>query len=87
MQKNTPQHADVIGEVERLKHFFRTTPILIKEWHENGMVVHDIPAFVEAELRAALTFNPTHYFNPPLLRLQLLEQAIRKQTGSDFEGQ
>ena len=81
MIKVVQQHPEVLKEVDRLQVFFETTPILIKEWIEGCMVVKDIPAFIEMELNAARTFNPTHYFNPPLKRLQQLEQAILNQTG------
>ena len=43
------------------------------------MVVKDIPEFIRLELNAAATFNPKHPFNPPLKRLQQLEQTIRTQ--------
>jgi|GEM_PF-1576457 len=79
--KQVPQHPEVLQEVERLRHFFETTPILLREWRNGCMIVKDIPAFIRLELNAARTFNPSHYFNPPLRRLQLLEQAIRNQTG------
>jgi hypothetical protein len=82
MIKVVQQHPEVLKEADRLQHFFETTPILIKEWKEGCMVVKDIPTFIEMELNAARTFNPTHYFNPPLKRLQQLEQAILNQTGS-----
>lgn len=82
MIKVVQQHPEVIKEADRLKVFFETNPILIKEWKEGCMLVKDIPAFIDMELNAARTFNPTHYFNPPLKRLQLLEQAILNQTGS-----
>ena len=79
MQKDTPQHPEVLKEVQRLKEYFETTPILIKEWREGCMVVKDIPAFIKLELNAAATFNPKHPFNPPLRRLQQLEQTIKNQ--------
>ncbi|KAA5532624.1 hypothetical protein F0919_17740 [Taibaiella lutea] len=79
MQKQVPQNPEVISEVARLKEFFETTPILIKEWREGCMVVKDIPKFIQLELNAAATFNPQHPFNPPLKRLLLLEQAVRNQ--------
>jgi hypothetical protein len=77
--KTLPQHPEVLTEVARLKTLFETTPILLREWKEGCMVVADIPAFVELELNAALTFNPSHYFNPPLERLRQLEHAVRNQ--------
>lgn len=64
------QHPEVLKEVTRLKEYFETTPILIKEWHEGCMHVKDIPEFIKLELNAAETFNPKHPFNPPLKRLQ-----------------
>ncbi|MBT2561335.1 hypothetical protein J7E50_10875 [Pedobacter sp. ISL-68] len=79
MQKDTPQHPEVLQEVARLKEYFDTTPILIKEWRQGCMVVKDIPEFIKLELNAAATFNPKHPFNPPLRRLQQLEQSIRNQ--------
>ena len=82
MIKQIPQHPEVLKEAERLQHFFETHPILINEWIEGCMRVTDIPAFISLELHAARTFNPTHYFNPPLRRLQQLEQAIKNQTGA-----
>lgn len=82
MIKVVPQHPEVLKEAERLQHFFQTTPILIKEWKEGCMQVKDIPAFIEMELNAARTFNPNHFFNPPLKRLQQLEKAILHQTGT-----
>ena len=82
MIKTVPQHPEVLKETDRLKHFFETNPILLKEWKDGCMVIKDIPSFIEMELNAARTFNPTHYFNPPLKRLQLLEQAVLNQTVS-----
>lgn len=80
--KQIPQHPEVLKEVERLQHFFETTPILLREWREGCMIVKDIPAFIRLELNAARTFNPAHYFNPPVRRLQQLEKAIQNQTGN-----
>lgn len=82
MIKVVPQHPEVLKEADRLQHFFETHPILIKKWKEGCMQVKDIPSFINMELNAARTFNPTHYFNPPLKRLQQLEQAILNQAGS-----
>jgi hypothetical protein len=79
MRKDVPQHPEVLQEVARLKEYFETTPILIKEWREGCMVVKDIPEFIRLELNAAATFNPSHPFNPPLKRLLQLEQTIRNQ--------
>ena len=79
MQKDLPQHPEVVKELARLKEYFETTPILLKEWREGCMVVKDIPEFIRLELNAAATFNPKHPFNPPLKRLQQLEQTIRMQ--------
>jgi hypothetical protein len=79
MQKDAPQHPEVLKEVARLKEYFETTPILIKEWREGCMIVKDIPEFIRLELNAAVTFNPKHPFNPPLKRLQQLEQTVRNQ--------
>lgn len=80
MIKVLPQHPEVLQEVERLKHFFETNPILIKEWREGCIIVKNIPEFIRLELNAARTFNPAHFFNPPLNRLKQLEQAILNQT-------
>ncbi|WP_118952347.1 DUF6965 family protein [Taibaiella helva] len=82
MIKQHPQHPEVLKEADRLQHFFDTTPILIQEWREGCMFVRNIPEFIHMELHAARTFNPTHYFNPPLRRLQQLEKAILNQTGA-----
>ena len=82
MIKAVPQHPEVLKEADRLQHFFETNPILIKEWRNGCMLVADIPAFIKMELTAARAFNPSHFFNPPLKRLQQLEQAIQNQTGS-----
>jgi len=82
MIKVLPQHPEVLQEADRLQQFFETNPILIKEWREGCMFVRDIPAFIKLELNAARTFNPSHYFNPPLNRLKQLEQAILNQTVS-----
>lgn len=82
MIKQVPQHPEVLKEVERLQHFFETNPILIKEWKDGCMLIKDIPNFIALELHAARTFNPSHYFNPPMRRLQQLEQAILNQTGA-----
>jgi len=79
MQKDTPQHSEVLAEVARLKHFFETTPILLKEWREGAMIVRNIPEFIKLELHAATHFNPKHPFNPPLKRLQQFEKAVRNQ--------
>lgn len=80
MIKQLPQHPEVLKETDRLQHFFETNPILIREWREGCMLVKDIPEFISLELHAARTFNPSHYFNPPLRRLQQLEKAIANQT-------
>ena len=80
MIKVLPQHPDVLKEAERLQLFFETNPILIKEWREGCMYVKDIPEFIKLELNAARTFNPAHFFNPPLNRLKQLEQAVLNQT-------
>ena len=85
MIKTLPQHPEVLQEIERLKHFFETNPILIKEWHEGCMVVKNIPEFIKLELNAARTFNPAHFFNPPLSRLKQLEQAILNQANIKME--
>lgn len=79
MQKEQKQHPEVLAEVARLRHFFETTPILLKEWKEGAMLVKDIPEFIKLQLHAAETFNPKHWFNPPLKRLQQLEQAVKNQ--------
>lgn len=79
MRKDTPQHPEVLKEVERLKIYFETTPILLKEWREGCMYVKDIPEFIRLELKAAETFNPNHPFNPPLRRLQQFEKAVQNQ--------
>lgn len=79
MQKEMPQDPAVIAELARLKTFFETNPILLREWREGCMLVTDIPEFIRLELNAAKTFNPKHPFNPPLKRLQQLEKAIRNQ--------
>lgn len=81
MIKQQPQHPEVLKEVDRLQHFFETTPILLREWKEGCMRIKNIPEFVAMELHAARTFNPAHYFNPPMRRLQQLEKAILSQTG------
>jgi hypothetical protein len=85
MIKVLPQHPEVLEEVERLQQFFETNPILIKEWEEGCMSVKNIPEFIRLELNAARTFNPAHFFNPPLTRLKQLEQAILNQTTSKTE--
>lgn len=82
MIRQVPQHPEVLKEADRLQHFFETNPILLREWREGCMLVRNIPEFINMELHAARTFNPVHYFNPPLRRLQQLEQAIRNQTGA-----
>lgn len=79
MQKQVSQHPEVLIEIARLKLFFETTPILIKEWRDGCMIVKDIPKFMQLELNAAATFNPLHFFNPPLKRLQMLEEAVKNQ--------
>lgn len=76
---NMQQTPEILEEIKRLQHYFETTPILLKEWKEGCMLVKDIPTFINAQLNAAATFNTAHYFNPPLLRLQQLEQAIKNQ--------
>lgn len=81
MIKVLSQHPEILKEADRLEHFFQTHPILIKEWKEGCMNVKDIPAFIDMELNAARSFNPGHYFNPPIKRLQQLEQAVLHQTG------
>lgn len=80
MIKTIPQHPEVLQEIERLKLFFETNPILIKEWNDECISVKNIPEFIRLELNAAKTFNPAHFFNPPLNRLQRLEQVILNQT-------
>jgi len=85
MIKMIPQHPDVLKEADRLQLFFETNPILIKEWREGCMHIKNIPEFIKLELNAARTFNPMHYFNPPLNRLKQLEQAILNQTTSRVE--
>ena len=85
MIKVIPQHPDVLKEADRLQLFFETNPILIKEWREGCMHIKNIPEFIKLELNAARTFNPMHYFNPPLNRLKQLEQAILNQTTSRVE--
>ncbi len=82
MIKQLPQHPEVLKEADRLQHFFETNPILIREWKEGCMLVKDIPEFISLELHAARTFNPSHYFNPPLRRLQQLEKAIVNQVSA-----
>jgi hypothetical protein len=82
MIKVTPQHPEVLKEADRLQHFFETNPILLPEWKEGCLHVKDIPAFIQMELAAARAFNPNHFFNPPLKRLQQLEKAILTQTNS-----
>ena len=79
MQKSTKPDPAILAEVERLKQYFETTPVLIKEWREGCMLVREIPEFIELELNATATFNPNHPFNPPLKRLQQLEKAIQSQ--------
>ncbi len=85
MLKQTPQHPEVLKEADRLQQFFETNPILIPEWREGCMLIKDIPEFIKLQLHAARTFNPVHYFNPPLRRLQQLEKAIKNQTGMPIE--
>ncbi|WP_118975760.1 DUF6965 family protein [Taibaiella koreensis] len=85
MQRKISQDPAILAEVERLRVFFETTPILISEWREGCMVVKDIPQFIRLELNAAATFNPSHPFNPPLKRLQQLEKAIQNQTGTSSQ--
>lgn len=82
MHKEQKQHPEVLEEVARLKHFFETTPILLKEWKEGAMLVKDIPEFIKSELFAAEHFNPNHWFNAPLKRLQQFEQAVINQVKS-----
>ncbi len=79
MQEKVQQSPEVLKEIERLKTFFETNPILLREWTEGCMIVKDIPQFIQLQLNAALTFNPQHWFNPPLKRLQQLELAVRNQ--------
>lgn len=79
MQKDMKQDSAILAEVERLKKYFETTPILIKEWREGCMLVRDIPTFIKMELVAAAAFNPNHPFNPPLKRLQQFEKAVQNQ--------
>lgn len=85
MIKVLPQHPEVLQEANRLQQFFETNPILIKEWRVGCMYVKDISAFIKLELNAARTFNPSHFFNPPLNRLKQLEQAVLNQTVSAIE--
>lgn len=82
MQRDIQQEPEVLAEINRLKVFFETTPILLKKWREGCMLVKDIPGFIELELNAAKTFNPKHPFNPPLKRLQQFEKAVRNQIGT-----
>ncbi len=82
MQQSVPQSPEVLNEIERLKVFFETHPILLREWKEGCMMVKDIPQFIQLQLNAAATFNPQHWFNPPLKRLQRLEEAIRNQVSA-----
>jgi hypothetical protein len=85
MIKVLPQHPEVLQETNRLQLFFETNPILIKDWRDGCMFVKDIPSFIKLELNAARTFNPSHFFNPPLNRLKKLEQAILTQTVSKIQ--
>jgi hypothetical protein len=85
MIKVLPQHPDVLKEADRLQHFFETNPILLGEWREGCMLIKDIPEFIKLELNAARTFNPGHFFNPPLNRLKQLEQAVLNQTVSNIK--
>lgn len=87
MIKQQPQHPEVLKEADRLQHFFETTPILLREWKEGCMYIKNIPEFIAMELHAARTFNPAHYFNPPMRRLQQLEKAILSQTGDPAAAQ
>jgi hypothetical protein len=82
MIKVAQQHPEVLKEADRLQHFFQTHPILLPEWKEGCMHIKDIPYFIDMELNAARAFNPAHYFNPPLKRLQQLEQAVLNQIGT-----
>ena len=66
-------------ELNRLETFFKTTPILIKEYKNSFMTVADIPKFINSQLVAAKGFSEKKDFNPPLARLQELEQAIINQ--------
>jgi hypothetical protein len=79
MAKDIPQHQEVLAEVAILKEFFQTTPILFKTWKNGCINVSDIQEFIRLELNSAATFNPNHYFNPPLQRLQALEKDVRNQ--------
>ena len=70
---------NVQAELNRLEEFFKTTPILIKEYSNSYMTIADIPKFIEAQVIAAKGFSEKKEFNPPIARLQELEQAIRNQ--------
>lgn len=72
---------NVQAEISRLETFFKTTPILIKEYKNAFMTISDIPKFIEAQLIAARGFSEKKDFNPPIARLQELEKAIRMQIG------
>jgi len=73
------QSKEALDELKRLKEFFETTPILIKEYKTTYFKVSDIPLFINSELVAAASFSSKNSFNPPLSRLQELEKAIRNQ--------
>lgn len=85
MALENKQSKAVIDELARLKTFFDTTPILIKEWKTSYFVVRDIPLFLEAQFQAAYAFSPKADFNPPLTRLQEFEKVVRNQLTSITE--
>ena len=85
MATDTKQSKAVTDELVRLKAFFDTTPILIKEWKTSYFVVRDIPLFLEAQFKAASAFSSKADFNPPLSRLLEFEKAVRNQLTSISE--
>jgi len=79
MTKEISQSKVILEEIKRLKEFFETTPILIKEYKTSFFTVPDIPFFINSELKSAASFNSKNDFNPPLQRLQDLEVVILNQ--------
>ena len=77
--------ADVICQVDELEQYFKTTPILLKEWRSGAIYVPNIPEFIEKELVAARHFNPKHPFNPPLMRLLAFKNAVKNQLNFKLE--
>lgn len=85
MAIETKQSKALTDELARLKTFFDTTPILIKEWKTSYFIVQDIPLFLDAPFQAVYAFSAKADFNPPLSRLLEFEKAIRNQLTSISE--